>query len=162
MPQNFDLFGDPIPEGWGGRGRPPHIPHERNRHKVSMLVALGWSNKRIAATLVVDLKTLRKHYFPELKFREVARDRLDAKVAMKLWAEVEAGNVGAIKEFRKLLERNDLMLYGQTSRPAAPELKPPVKLPKLGKKEIALEAAQHPDTGTTLGDLMARRQGVIN
>jgi hypothetical protein len=155
MDRIFDLFGDPVPANWGQRGRPEHVPSQQNRNRVSMLVALGWSNKRIAAAMFVTLPTLRKHYFSELKFREVARDRLDANLATKLWELFMAGNVAAGKEFRALLERNDLMLYGQTRPPDAV----PAKVPKLGKKEAALAAAQQPDTGTTLGELMARRQG---
>lgn len=157
----LDLFGDPVPTNWGERGRPEHIASQQNRNKVNMLVALGWSNKRIAASLFITLPTLRKHYFSELRFRDVARDRLDAGLAMKLWEQVQDGNVGAMKEFQKLLERNDLMLYGQAARPAAAQGKDE-KPPKLGKKEEALRAAQHPDIASTLGELMARRQGELN
>jgi hypothetical protein len=85
MDQIFDLFGDPVPANRGQRGRPEHIPTHQNRNRVSMLVALGLSNKRIAAALFVTLPTLRKHYFSELKYRDVARDRLDANPAAKLW-----------------------------------------------------------------------------
>lgn len=156
MSQIFDLFGDAVPANWGERGRPEHIATQQNRNRVSMLVALGWSNKRIAAALFVTQPTLRKHYFSELRFRDVARDRLDAEVAMKLWEQVQTGNVGGIKEFRKLLERNDLMQYGQTSQPRTADGKRPKQV-KLGKKEEALLAAQQPDIGTPLGELMAQR-----
>jgi hypothetical protein len=122
-----------------------------------MLLALGWSNKRIAASLFITMPTLRKHYFSELRYRAVARDRLDAAVAMKLWDGVQEGNVGAIREFRKLLERNDLMLYGQTAAPAS--LPKPAKALKIGKKDAERQAAHEPDIGTPLGELMARRQG---
>lgn len=155
-PQRVDLFGDPVPANWGERGRPEHVASEQNRRKVSMLLALGWSNARIAAALFITQPTLRKHYFSELKFRDVARDRLDTTIAMRLWAGVEEGNVGAIREFRKLLERNDLMVgrpNGSTAKPAAP------KLPVIGKKDAAREAARTNDPETTLGDLMARRHG---
>jgi hypothetical protein len=155
MREILDLFGEPVPDGWGGRGRPAHVASQQNRNRVSMLVALGWSNKRIAAALFVTLPTLRKHYFSELKFREVARDRLDATLATKLWDLFLAGNVAAGKEFRKLVERNDLMLYGQS---APPDTRP-AKAPKLGKKEQALVDARQPDTGTTMGELIAMRQG---
>lgn len=155
MDQILDLFGDPVPANWGQRGRPEHLPTQQNRNRVNMLVAMGWSNKRIAAALFVTLPTLRKHYFSELKFRAVARDRLDAGLAMKLWDQVQLGNVGAVKEFQKLLERNDLMLYGQTARPSP---QPAPKPQKLGKKEEAMQAAQHADPGTPLGELMQRRQ----
>ena len=157
MNQILDLFGEPVPAGWGQRGRPEHIASQQNRNRVSMLVAFGWSNKRIAAALMITLPTLRKHYFSELKFREVARDRLNTALATKLWELFMAGNVAAGKEFRALTEQNDLMLYGQTAPPATPNDERS-KEPRLGKKEQALADAQRPDRGTTMGELMAQRQ----
>ena len=118
-----------------------------------MLVACGWSNERIAAALYITQPTLRKHYFSELKFRAVARDRLVAGMLCKHWELFQAGNVAAGKEFRDLLEKNDLMTFGQSDQPPAA-----TKQPKLGKKEAAALAAQNPDTGSTMGELMARRQ----
>jgi hypothetical protein len=153
MGRILDLFGDPVSKNHGRRGRPEHVATAENRRKVNMLLALGWSNPRIAAALRITQPSLRKHYFSELQSRSVARDRLDTKLAMTLWKLVEDGNVSAIKEFRKLLERNDLMTFGQ-HRPPAIESKPQ----KLGKKEKARHDAQHPETGTPLGDLMAQRQ----
>ncbi len=88
MDQNFDLFGDPIPENHGKRGRPPHMVTQENRNKVMMLLALGRSNERIAAALGITAPTLRKNYFRELKGRLDARERLDAALAMKLWSQV--------------------------------------------------------------------------
>lgn len=121
-----------------------------------MLVAMGWSNERIAGALNVTQPTLRKHYFAELKLRAVARDRVDSEVLMKLWDGVQAGSVSAIRQFRAEVERNDLMQYGQTQQPAPAEKA--VKQPKLGKKEEAQIAAQSPDPETPMGELMARRQ----
>ncbi|ETR75061.1 hypothetical protein X566_20085 [Afipia sp. P52-10] len=154
----FDLFGDELPANWGQRGRPEHVASQQNRNRVSLLVALGWSNARIAAALFITQPTLRKHYFSELKYREVARDRLILNLGMKLWEQVRDGNVGAMKEFQKYLERNDLMTFGQTAPPSQPDK--PVKEQKLGKKEAAKVAAHQPDTGSTLGQLMAHRQQV--
>jgi hypothetical protein len=152
----LDLFGEPVPANWGQRGRPQHIASQQNRNRVSMLVALGWSNKRIADAMFVTLPTLRKHYFSELKHRDVARDRLNATMATKLWELFMAGNVAAGREFRDVLQKNDLMLYGQTE-PVASSAKAEKK-PKLGKKEEASEAAHNPDLGSPLGQLMAARQ----
>lgn len=153
MPETFDLFGDPIPENWGKRGRPQHLPIQGNRNKVNMLLAFGWNNDRIARSLHITVPTLRKHYFSELRYRDEARDRLDASLAMNLWRQVEAGNVSAMREFRDLLEHNDLMLFGGQRRvdPPAP------KEAKLGKKEQARLDAQKPDTTTEMGRLMADR-----
>lgn len=79
-----------------------------------------------------------------------------AHIGVKLIDGVNAGNVSAIRELQKYIERNDLMLYGQTQRPA-PTAKP-LKATKLGKKEEAVIAAHNPDAGTPMGELMMRRQ----
>ena len=147
------MFGDPVPEGWGKRGRPQHIDTQENHNKVSMLLAFGWNNERIANALGITPPTLRKFYFRELKVRDEARDRLDAALAMKVWDRVQAGVVGAMRMFVSLQERNDLMPFGQRKQGDTK-----VKTAKLGKKEAAHQAARDPDRSTTLGDLMAQRQ----
>jgi hypothetical protein len=154
-PPRVDLFGDPVPDGFGLRGRPQHIATSENRNKVLLLLALGWNNERIARALYITKPTLRKFYKAELRRREEQRDRMDAALAMRLWRLVEDGSVPAMKEFRELVRRNDLMTYGQSERPQPAPAKPQSK----GKKEQALEDAQRPDTGTPLGELMAQRQG---
>ncbi len=63
MTDVFDLLGDPIPERLGKRGRPPHIPTERNRHKIRLLLAIGWTEARITRALRIIGKTLAKYYF---------------------------------------------------------------------------------------------------
>lgn len=134
MTEVFDLFGDPVPQS-RGRGRPPYLPTQLARDKVTMLLAFGWSNERIANAMVISLPTLRRAFGRELKIRMIQRDRLDARVAEKLMDGVNAGNVGAIKEFRKLLERNDQMTAEQNfhNRYKA-EPKPAAVEEKLGKK----------------------------
>lgn len=153
MAEGFDLFGDPVRDYRPQGGRPPHIATQENRNKVSMLLAFGWNNERIARALHISPPTLRARYFAELRYRDQARDRLDASLAMHLWRQVENGNVSAIREFRDLVEHNDLMFYGgQRAEPEKP------KPPRLGKKEAAVQAAQQPDPETPLGRLMIERQ----
>lgn len=149
MSEIFDLFGDPVPANWGQRGRPEHVASQQNRNRVSMLVALGWSNVRIAQAMLITLPTLRKHYFSELKFREVARDRLNANLATKLWALFMEGNVAAGKEFRKVLEVNDRMEIERMmgSQPASSEKASPER---PGKKDLDKRRAVDADA-----DLMA-------
>ena len=162
MAEVLDLFGDPVPANWGGRGRPEHVPTQQNRNRVSLLVALGWSNARVAAALFITQPTLRKYYFSELKFRDVARDRLVAQLGVKLLEGVNEGNVSAIREFQKYLERNDLMLYGQTRQLEQKQAaEKPTRGEKIGKKAAALVAAHNPDVGTPMGELMARRQQTL-
>jgi hypothetical protein len=158
MDQDFDLLGDPIPEGWGKRGRPPHIVTAKNRNKVMVLLAFGWSTDRIANALSITAPTLRKNYFRELKVRDHARDRVTGNLAEMLWEFAKAGNVAAAKEFHKMLDRSDLM--GQHLKAHAP--KKDRKSAKIGKKERALIDARSPDPETTLGDLMAQRAGSLN
>lgn len=135
MSTNFDLLGDPIPEGWGKRGRPPHIATEKNRNKVMLLLAMGWSNSRIANALGITQPTLRKNYFQQLRSREVARDRLEGARLDLAWELAKGGNVGALREFGKLMERNDRM---EIERELASEEKKPETqtAERLGKKVI--------------------------
>lgn len=139
MELRFDLLGDPIPENHGGRGRPPHIVTTGNRNKVMMLLAFGWTDERIARALRIAPPTLRKHYKVELKSRDDARDCLEANVAARLLHDGLGGNVGAMREFRRVVESNDSMLRIATNigapRPsAAPQS-------KMGKKALRQAAA---------------------
>ncbi len=124
-----------------------------------MLVALGWANPRIAAALGVTLPTLHKYYFYELKQRDVARDRLELRRLELAWELAEGGNVGAFKEFGKLLERNDRM---QVERELGAEPKREEKAPasdRLGKKQMDEIRARDADA-----DLMAEleREASLN
>lgn len=136
MGGNFDLLGDPIPENWGKRGRPPHIPTGENRCKVRLLLAFGWSNQRIAAALRITGATLRKHYFSELRHRDEARDALKASHLFMLYQAASAGNVAAIKELGQVIAADDrAVMSREFEDDASPD-------EKLGKKEKARRAAQ--------------------
>lgn len=141
MTEEFDLFGRPYVVKPTKRGRPPHEVTKKTRNRVSMLVALGWTNPRIASTLGVTLPTLHKYYFYEIGQRDEARDRLEARRLELAWDLAEKGNVGAFKEFGKLVERNDRMeiereLSTKPSEPPASER--PGK--KLQTEQRALDA----------------------
>lgn len=112
-----------------------------------MLLALGWSNPRIAAALGITLPTLHKYYFYELRQQEVARDRLDLRRIELAWELAEGGNVGALKEFSRLLERNDMM-RAERSMGEKPADKPAAEKP--GKKVVDQQRAIDADA-----DLMA-------
>lgn len=112
-----------------------------------MLLALGWSTIRIATALGVTLPTLHKYYFYELRQQAVARDRLELRRLELAWELAEGGNVGALKEFGKLMERNDRM-EAERSMAAAPNDKPPTE--RVGKKVVDQQLARDADA-----DLMA-------
>jgi hypothetical protein len=77
---------------------------------------------------------------------------------MKLWEGVKPAASARSANSSQLLERNDLMQYGQANRqrtrPATSG-----ESAKLGKKEAAQLAAHQPDIGTPLGELMAPAAG---
>ncbi|MCV2877598.1 hypothetical protein OE699_01930 [Sedimentimonas flavescens] len=142
-----NLFG----EDWGpfgkGKGRPPFEWTSENSNKVSMLLAAGWSNERIAGVVLdprtgksISVPTLKRHFRAELAIRDAARDRLEAERLMRVWGQAQSGNVGAERVFMQLLDKNDRM---ESERSFAARTKEPTG-PKVGKKIIneqrALEA----------------------
>lgn len=143
MAEFFDLLGDPVPENFGRRGRPPHIVNDEKRKLVIQLQAFGKSDDEIAAALSVSAPTLRKHYFRELKARAESRARLDGMLLAALLREVEAGNVSAIDKYFKRLDRHDLAGFARPTKPK-----------KLGKKEQALEDAHRADADTSWNRLV--------
>ncbi|SCW77515.1 hypothetical protein SAMN02927924_02805 [Sphingobium faniae] len=145
---DFDLLGDPIPEGWGKRGRPPHVPTDENRRKVMVLAAFDKNEEQIAAALSITPPTLRKYYFRELRSRLEARQRLEGKLLASLLTEVDKGNVSAVDKLWKRLDRHDLAT-GTIARPAKP-----AKAPKLGKKAQAVADAQDAHKGNEWGSLL--------
>ncbi len=157
----FDLFGNPWVDAPAKRGRPPHVVTMKTRNRVNMLVALGWTNPRIACAMGVTLPTLHKYYFYELKQRDVARDRLELRRLEMAWELAEGGNVGAFKEFGRLMERNDAMVADRAFRGEEPTEARPTKSEKVGKKELAQAAAEQAEASPTWGDDLAFR-GRVN
>lgn len=144
MTENFDLFGNPFVEKPTKRGRPKHEVTKKTRNRVSMLVALGWANPRISAVLGISLPTLHRYYFYEIRQREDARDKLEARRLELAWDLAEKGNVGALKEFGKLVERNDRMEIEREIGKEQPDgsTEPAVK---QGKKEADEQKALDAD-----------------
>ncbi len=140
MAQNFDLFGDVVRERRGVPGRPSHEPTSQNRNKIILLFALGWTKDRIAAALQLSMPTFRKHYFSEIKHADDALLRVKARHVEVLFAQAQSGNVGALKEFGRILDRVDMDLLSDTvsNRGAVDE---PPSTQRLGKKDQRLEDA---------------------
>lgn len=146
--QFVNLFG----EKWGpfgkGRGRPAFEWTKENSNKVSMLLAAGWSNERIAGVVLdprtgksISLPTLKRHFRAELAIRDAARDRLEAERLMRVWDMASSGNVGAERVFMNLLEKNDRMV---SERAVAARAKDPAAQ-KVGKKIISEQRALDAD-----------------
>lgn len=146
MEPNFDLFGHPVREGFGARGRPPFEPSEKDRNKVKLLLALGWANPRVANAIGVSPATLKRYFRAELKARDAMRDRLDARRVEIAMEQANAGNITALRELGALIERNDRMEIERTL--GAKRSEPAPERP--GKKAIDEKRALAADA-----DLMA-------
>ena len=141
---DFDLFGNPVRAGKGQRGRPSFEATTRIRNKVKLLLALGWSNDRIGKAIDASIATLKRHFRAELKVRDAMRDRLEAERLMSVFELAENGNVGAHRQFDKMLARNDLMeIERQMGRGKLEKPEPAAE--KLGKKQIDRERAHQAD-----------------
>lgn len=105
----FDLFGHPVREGYGRPGRPPYEASDKDRNKVKLLLALGWSPSRIANGVGISLATLKRYFRAELKSRDAMRDRLDARRFEIAMEQANAGNITALKELAAMIDRNDRM-----------------------------------------------------
>ena len=162
--EEFDLFGDPVRRSDGKRGRPAHVATQENRNKVIVLLAVGWSNERIAAALHVSQPTLRRHYFSELKARDVQRDRLESHQLMQAMDAANKGNVGAMRLFNTLLEKQDLILTtGRLKEAQKRSQKPKEETPgkKLQTKIDAHETIKDGGSGKgPWGDLLTPGSGL--
>ncbi len=133
MGVQFDLLGDPIPEGFGKRGRPPHEATDEKRKLVMLLAAFDWTQAAIAGALSITEPTLRKNYFRELRFRADARVRVEAALINRLFAEAMDGKVGAIDKFFKRLEKSDAKAMAAAYQSQAPSKEKKKSVP-VGKK----------------------------
>ncbi|RWE75273.1 MAG: AraC family transcriptional regulator [Mesorhizobium sp.] len=148
MEPNFDLFGHPVREGFGNRGRPPYEPTEKDRNKVKLLLALGWANQRIANALGVSPATLKRYFRADMKQRDAMRDRLDARRFEIALEQANAGNVTALRELGAMIDRNDRMSIEASMGKGRDDDR--LATEKVGKKAIDEQRAMSADA-----DLMA-------
>jgi hypothetical protein len=126
--ESFDLFGNPVRCRHGQRGRPAFQVTDRNLNKVKLLLALGWSNDRVANAIECSLATLKRYFGAELRARDQMRDRLEAERLMLVAEQAAAGNVGAHRVLGNLIDRNDRM-NAERSLASQP------RADRVGKKE---------------------------
>ncbi|MFP1646107.1 hypothetical protein [Pontitalea aquivivens] len=163
-PQNHDdvigftLWGDPVYRVKRKRGRPPFEWTEENSFKVSMLLACGWSNDRIAGTILdprtglkISVPTLKRYFRSELAVRDQARDQLKARQLLTAAQAAFAGNVGAMRLLEQLVEKNDRM---EAEREVKKATQAPAAADRLGKK--ALDKAKAADAERALLEQLTR------
>ena len=135
------------------RGRPPHEPTEKLRRQVEMMAAFGNTEDQICQIVGISGPTLRLHYRAEL---DVGFVKANNAVSMNLFLQATKDDArctqAAMFWLRCRAGWSEYMLLP----------KPPTKDSALGKKELAALAAQNPDTETSMGELMARRAGMLS
>lgn len=148
MDEVSDLFGNPVDAKTGKPGRPRKQATIEDRNKVKMLLAVGWSNERIANVLHMSLPTFRRLFFQELKGRSFARDMLDARRLELAVKAANGGNVGAMRQVDRLLEHFDRM-EAERAYAGRKDKTPERPTEKLGKKVLDEKLALDADAALT-------------
>lgn len=157
------LWGDPVYRVLRVRGRPPFEWTEENSHKVSMLLAAGWTNARIAGTVLdprtgksISVPTLKRYFRAELSQRDHARDQLVAKQMMVAADQAFNGNVGAMRLLDQLMAKNDQKLatakVSQMGSGAEDREEERPTSRYVGKGELALKKANALASGEVQSD----------
>jgi hypothetical protein len=136
--REFDLLGDPIPENFGKAGANGHVATSENINKVRVLVLSRWTSAEIAEELGITVPTLNKHYFRNRsikKARIAVISEVRGRVMLLLEKQASAGNVAAIKEMAKMVEKAALELLAAEIVSKKPKKK------VLGKKQQLLSDA---------------------
>ena len=137
----FDLFGVPVDPATGKPGRPRKDATPEMRNKIKMLLAMGWSNERMASVVHMSLPTFRRVFFAELRQRDAMRDRLKATHFELLMKSAADGNVAAIKELGRVIAAQDMFDADRDlNRRQRNVLDDGAKAPE-GKKQVAKAAA---------------------
>ena len=135
-----DLFGNPVRESYGRRGRPPLQLGAEERDQVEAALARGWSPSRIANAVGISLASLKRYFRAELKQRDVMRDRLELAANARLIRAAIDGNMTAMKQLRELMDRD--ALAGQKRRMDEMQRESQEAGLGMGKKEAAQRAAE--------------------
>ena len=143
MPDDFDLFGNPIEPIDEKLGRPAHEPSEENIIFVMVLLASGATNKEGAATLGLSVPTFRKHYLHLMKRRDLMLDRLRTKLRVTQIKQGLAGNASALNAALGTLERVRVeSVERKVKERGAAKAGSAAKAAKVGKKEERRLAAE--------------------
>lgn len=138
------MFGNPSLPIRDRRGRPIFKKDKENQDFVSVRVAAGWSQKRIAENMGIDEKTLRKHFSRELELGAVFVEGVILDVLMRRTREGHAPSVRQLREVAVDGRR------AEVEREMSSRKKDEASNAKLGKKLIDEQRAMSADA-----DLMA-------
>ncbi|MGZ9812329.1 hypothetical protein ACXN5S_17850 [Pseudoroseicyclus sp. H15] len=102
-----DLFGNPVRERHGKRGRPALELTSEDRDMVEAACVRGWSNARIAKSVGISDASLKRYFRATLKDRDTARDRMELAIfATTARAAIEEGSASHMRQLRDMLDRD--------------------------------------------------------
>lgn len=148
MPQDANDFG----------GGVSHRPTRALRESVATMKGDGWADARIARVLRISRTTLLKHYPDELEY---GADMARLILLDQIKKSAKAGNASAQRMMLDILAKGGMPTRENPKGNDPTVDPPPSKKTKLGKKEQEKLDATTPDTTTTMGRLMAQRQGLL-
>lgn len=133
-----DLFGDPVIASREGPGRPEVVWSREASNKVLLAFARGLSMKSTSEIVGMSVPTLRKVFFSEVRARHLARLKLEISLLARLAEEVEKGNVSAVRELDRLIDKQRSRDQAQSMASEVPKQ----RAPQLGKKAAIEQAAR--------------------
>lgn len=133
---DVDLFGAPVTQIRERWGRKSFAKTQENQQLVALLIAAGWTQKRIAKYLGCDEKTLRKHFSRELAD---GADMIEAEALQVTFQQMRQGKGAAINRILQVVD-----LGRVTTKPPA---SPSREEEKIGKKEQLERDAHVPTEG---------------
>ena len=131
-----DLFGAPVTQIRERWGRNSFAKTKENQELVALLIGTGWTQKRIAAYMGCDEKTLRKHFSREIN---AGGDMIEAEALQVLYKQMRVGKSTAINRILDVIDN------GRAAPPTAASPKEDEE--KLGKKEQLNRKASKPTDG---------------
>ncbi|SHI90818.1 hypothetical protein [Wenxinia saemankumensis] len=133
-----DMFGVPCTQPSGRRGRPAFRWSLEAENRVRLGLALGHKPLAVAHSVgIKSMPTFRKYFSSALQEAAMHRDAFEIWQAQLLADLANAGNVGAIKELRRIAEKRDRLLAEERMR----ELGDEDDDAPVGKKEAQRRAA---------------------
>ncbi|MGZ9811554.1 hypothetical protein ACXN5S_13905 [Pseudoroseicyclus sp. H15] len=102
-----DLFGNPVRDRHGKRGRPALEITPEDRDMVEAALVRGWANERIAKAVGISVPSLKRYFRSTLKIRDTARERLELSIFAKTArAALEEGSASHMRQLRDMLDRD--------------------------------------------------------
>jgi hypothetical protein len=140
--QDSSLF--PALQRESSGGRPKIEPSERDRDKVRLLVAIGWTGEQIAAALGISRDRLYATFRTELAAARAMRLRLEAEILFVAAEQaIETGRPSSVRLFIELLAKHRAANHGADF--GDPEPDTPAALGKKASERAAAEATMNAD-----------------